>query len=98
MFRECRVAAVLFDDGNNFVFDELPRRLPHQLFFVVQLRIKIDEVDSAISSHTALLVKAPRPGRSPPRARKEARTASCHSSKVPSEFIFSGLRSLLALL
>src|SRR5260370_15699453 len=30
--------------------------MPAQLFFVVQLRIKIDEIDSAISSHTALLV------------------------------------------
>src|SRR6266849_2080060 len=63
MFRERRFAAVFFDDGNNFVFDELPRRLPNQFFFVVQLRIKIDEVDSAISSHTSLLVKASRPGR-----------------------------------
>jgi len=37
MLRKSRFAAVLFDDGNNFVFDELPRRLPHQFFFVVQL-------------------------------------------------------------
>src|SRR6266567_1330914 len=56
MFRERGFAAVLLDDGNDFVFDELPRRLPDQLFFVVQLRIKIDEVDSAISGHTALLI------------------------------------------
>ena len=56
MFRERRFAAVLFDDGNDFVFDELARRLPHQFFLVVQLRIKIDVIDSGISSHTALLV------------------------------------------
>jgi hypothetical protein len=56
MFRERRFAAVFFDDRDDLVFDELPRRLSHQLFFVIQLRIKINEVDSAISSHAALLV------------------------------------------
>jgi hypothetical protein len=45
---------VLFDDGNNFVIDESPRRLPDEFFFVVQLRIKIDEIDTGKSSHSFL--------------------------------------------
>src|SRR6266404_315964 len=44
-------AAVLFDDGDDFVFDELARCPAHQLFFVVKLRVKVDEVDAAVSGH-----------------------------------------------
>src|SRR6266403_1477798 len=56
VFRECRFTAVLFNDRNNFVFDELPRRLPDESFFVVQLRIKIDVIHAAVTSHNSLLV------------------------------------------
>jgi hypothetical protein len=51
---------VLSDDGNDFVVNELPRRLPHQFFFVVQLRIKIYEIDAAVSRHACLLVSGGR--------------------------------------
>jgi hypothetical protein len=34
----------------------LPRRLPHQFFFIVQLRIKIDKVYAAVSSHAVFLI------------------------------------------
>src|SRR5206468_3037039 len=78
MLRKRRFAAVLFDDGNDFVLDELTSGLPHQFFFVVQLRIKIDVIDSGISSHTALLVSDSL--QSGQRARRwMARTASGHS-------------------
>ncbi len=56
MLRKNAFAVLFFNDRDDFVFDELPRRLPHQFFFVVQLRIKIDVIDSAISGHTSLLV------------------------------------------
>jgi hypothetical protein len=46
---------VFFDDGNNFIFDELARGLAHQFFFVVELRIKIDEVHAAESSHEMIV-------------------------------------------
>ena len=36
MLWENSLTALFFDDGNDFVFDELPRRLAHQFFFVVQ--------------------------------------------------------------
>ena len=39
-------AAVLFDDGKNFVVDELARGLANQFLFVIELGIKIDEVDT----------------------------------------------------
>src|SRR6266436_1779696 len=60
MLRKSRFAAVLFDDGNNFVFDKSPRRLPHQFFFVVQLRIKINKIDAAVSRHASFLVSGSR--------------------------------------
>jgi len=56
MFREYRFTAVFFDDGNNLIFDELPRRLPDEFFFIVQLRIKIDVIHAAVTSHNSLLV------------------------------------------
>ena len=57
MLREGAFAAVFFNDGNHFIVDELARGLAHQLFFVVQLRIKIDVIHSGESGHTALLVR-----------------------------------------
>jgi hypothetical protein len=51
MFREGAFAAVFFDDGNDFVFDELARGLADQFFLVVELRIKIDKIHAAESSH-----------------------------------------------
>ena len=55
---ESAFAAVLFDDGDDLVVDELAGRLAHQFFFVVQLRIKIDVIHSAKSGHAALPVRA----------------------------------------
>ena len=43
---ECGFAVVLFDDGKNFVVDELPRGLARQFLFVVQQGIEIDEIDA----------------------------------------------------
>jgi hypothetical protein len=37
---------VFFDDGNNFVVDELAGGLADEFFFVVELGIKIDEIDT----------------------------------------------------
>src|SRR6266481_9157152 len=56
MLREGSLTVVLFDDGDDFVVDELPRGLPDQLFFVVQLRVKIDEIHTGESSHTSFLI------------------------------------------
>src|SRR5580704_1299074 len=50
------LAAVFFDDGNDFVVDESPSGLPDELFFVVQLRIKIDEINTGKSSHSFLFL------------------------------------------
>jgi hypothetical protein len=54
MLRESSFAAVFLDDGNNFVIDETPSGLPDEFFFVVQLRIKIDEIHTGKSSHPIL--------------------------------------------
>jgi hypothetical protein len=54
---ESSFAVMLLDDGNDFALDKLARGLPHQFFFVIQLRIQIDEVHSAESSHTPLLAR-----------------------------------------
>ncbi len=56
MMRERSFAAVLFDDGDDFVFDELARGLANEFFLVVELRIEIDEIHSCKSSHAALLI------------------------------------------
>src|SRR4029077_13717392 len=56
MHRERGFAAVSFDDGNNFVFDEFARRLPDEFFLVVQLRIKIDKIHSGILGHFFSLI------------------------------------------
>ena len=39
-------AGVLFDNGEDFVIDKLTRRLADQFFLVVQLGIKVDEIDT----------------------------------------------------
>jgi hypothetical protein len=39
-------ATILFDDRKNFVVDELARGLANQFLFVIELGIKIDEVDT----------------------------------------------------
>ena len=44
MLRECTFAAVLFDDRDDFVVDELAGRLADKFFFVVQQGIKINEI------------------------------------------------------
>src|SRR5207248_10303724 len=54
MHRESGFAAVLFDNRNNFVFDEFARGLPDEFFLVIELRIKIDEIHSGISGHVWL--------------------------------------------
>src|SRR5207248_6775609 len=38
MHRESGFAAVLFDNRNNFVFDEFARGLPDEFFLVIELR------------------------------------------------------------
>jgi hypothetical protein len=55
MHGEGGFAAVLFDDRNDFVFDEFACRLADKFFLVVQLRIEIDEIHSAEFHHTLLL-------------------------------------------
>src|SRR3981081_574219 len=54
--RKCAFTAVLFNDGDDFVFDELPGGLPDEFFFVVELRIEIDVIHSAVCGHLALPV------------------------------------------
>ena len=51
MLRESGFAAVLLDDGDDFVFHELARCLAHQFFLIIELRIEIDEVHTAIAGH-----------------------------------------------
>jgi hypothetical protein len=60
---------LFFNDRDDFVFDKLPRRLPHQFFFIVQLRIKIDKVYAAVSSHAFFLISGD-PGPAGANARK----------------------------
>jgi hypothetical protein len=48
---------VLFDDGDNFILDELAGGLANELFFVVELRVKVDEVDAAVSGHACSSVR-----------------------------------------
>src|SRR5260370_42590589 len=67
MLRKNALAVLFFNDRDDFILDELPRRLAHQFFFVVQLRIKINKIDSAISSHTSLLVSGGRKTAGAPR-------------------------------
>src|SRR5580704_5387 len=64
--RKSSFPAVFFDDGNDFVVDELSRGLPYQFFFVVQLRIKINKIYACKRGHPLFLF-APR--RAPPLAR-----------------------------
>src|SRR5207249_9829170 len=83
MLRENAFAVVFFNDRDDFVLDKLPRRLPHQPLFVVQLRIKIDVIDTAISSHSSLLVSG---GRKAAGARRRAwRAILCSHSVVSSQ-------------
>src|SRR5262249_23013909 len=51
MHGESGFAAVLFDDGDDFVLDELAGGLTDQFFLVVQLRVKIDVIHSGIFGH-----------------------------------------------
>ena len=69
MLRKCSLATVFFDDGNNFVVDETPRRLPDEFFFVVELRIKIDEIHTGKSSHSFLFLNNFSPSSEPRRPR-----------------------------
>ena len=46
---------MLFDDGNNFVVDELARGLADKFFFVVELGIKVDEIDTRECGHARSL-------------------------------------------
>src|ERR1700736_5582265 len=52
--RKRAFAAVFFDDGDDFVLDELPRGLADEFFFVVELQIEIDVIHSAVCGHRAL--------------------------------------------
>ncbi len=56
-------AAVFFDDGNDFVFDEFASGLSHEFLFVVELGIEIDEIHAAVLGHLLLLREpsSPRP-------------------------------------
>ena len=51
MLRKSGFAAVFFDDGNDFVFDEFARSLADEFFLVIQLRIEFDEIHSAKFGH-----------------------------------------------
>src|SRR5262249_21375338 len=53
MHGESGFAAVLFDDRNDFVFDEFSGGLADELFFVVKLGIKIDVIHSGVLGHAA---------------------------------------------
>ena len=55
MHRKRGFAAVFFDDRQNFVVHKLSGRQPNQFFFVIQLRIKIDEIDTGKSGHEGFL-------------------------------------------
>jgi len=46
LHRESSFAAVFFDDGENFVVDELASSLANKFFFVVEQGVKLDEVDA----------------------------------------------------
>ena len=48
---ESGFAAVLLNDGNDFVFDKFARGLADEFFLVVQLRIEIDKIHSAKFGH-----------------------------------------------
>ena len=49
--RKRRFAIVLFDDGQDLLVDELPRRLPRETFLIVQQRIEFQEVDAGECGH-----------------------------------------------
>src|SRR5262249_34547111 len=51
MLGECAFAAVLFDDGDNFGFDELTSRLASEFFLVVEERIEVDVIDAVVGGH-----------------------------------------------
>ena len=51
MLGECAFAAVLFDDGDDFGFDELAGGLAGEFFLVVEERIEIDEIDAVVGGH-----------------------------------------------
>jgi len=49
---------VLFDDGDDFVVDELAGGLADKFFFVVELGIKVDEIDTGKRGHERFLRQA----------------------------------------
>src|SRR5579872_7184220 len=51
MLGECAFAAVLFDDGDDFGFDELAGGLAREFFFVVEERIEVDVIDAVVGGH-----------------------------------------------
>jgi hypothetical protein len=44
--REAAFPVALFDDGNQIVFDELPRGVPYHELFVGKQRIEFDEIEA----------------------------------------------------
>src|SRR5256885_4193526 len=57
MTRKCSLAAVLFDNRDDFLIDELTGGLANELVFVGELRIEVDEVHSGKSSHVISISK-----------------------------------------
>ncbi len=51
MLWECAFAAVLFDDGDDFGFDELTSGLARELFLIVEERIEVDVIDAVVGGH-----------------------------------------------
>src|ERR1700676_1303344 len=84
MLRESGLPAVLFDDWDDFVFHELARRLADQFFLVVELRVEIDEVHTAIAGHKRSWeqISLAKKGQSAPAAAGQEETARLADLKI----------------